>query len=485
MSKNSKLKLSILLLMTLCIAFQHNPCFSRTKTLNPEEVENLRLLGPNNIPVKVLVGLDSSNPGNQKFVSDLIKLVEKINTTENLAEIDEVIKVHVVPSAYDLKTNFEEIKKTVNEQTLKKYVEFNRSITINGDIWMQDWGEIGTVKIKNQKKPQLMVLDSNRGRSDMVKLPAILSHFWNSYLMKNPSTSRSCGDYGGNIEVTGDNVLIIGNTSTPQLQDFFKTSGYKNNHIVVETDWLLVGHCDEYLSIIPNKNTESGYTIVKADPLLGLKLIKETSELSLKTIPIDYYAREVLEIHNYLNDKNIPIQLGTREIQDYKKDFTPSKPLPEGMSLRLSVVENEASEKYQMAENFVQQNIALAKVIDSNIEAVCKKITEYTGNKNHSIVSFPVMYHKKGSRFISYLPGVVNQLVLRQNLVIPDPKVASFRRYIYDAAKTAGFKVHFLDNMLYHTRDGEIHCGTNVLRHPNKYIVKPKFLPAECDLPAK
>ncbi len=46
-------------------------------------------------------------------------------------------------------------------------------------------------------------------------------------------------------------------------------------------------------------------------------------------------------------------------------------------------------------------------------------------------------------------------------------------------AGKVGLIPHFIDDMSYHTREGEIHCGTNVLRHPNHYVVKPKYLPPE------
>ncbi len=100
-----------------------------------------------------------------------------------------------------------------------------------------------------------------------------------------------------------------------------------------------------------------------------------------------------------------------------------------------------------MAEEFVRMNLALAVVIDSNVKTVMRKIDS------------------------------VNQLILRKNLIIPDPKIKAFRDYIDRVASKVGLVAHFIDDMPCHTLQGETHCGTNVLRHPNRYVVRPKFLP--------
>ena len=133
------------------------------------------------------------------------------------------------------------------------------------------------------------------------------------------------------------------------------------------------------------------------------------------------------------------------------------------------------------AEEFVKKNLALAVLIDTNIKAVTTRIDEVnrTPKAVHSVLSFPVFYHLKGSKHIAYVPGVVNQLILRKHLLIPDPKIKAFRDHITTVARKVGLVPHFLDDMVYHTLEGEIHCGTNVFRHPNRYVVQPKNLPPE------
>jgi hypothetical protein len=483
LKRNLLLFLTIIFVITLTVSGS-----ARTKTLQSfDQIESIRILGANNIPVKVIVVYHPER--NEKFVTGLINLVIQMHKEDRLTA-DNPFKVHIIPSPSAVRQNFSGLRKAFSDETLRKYVEFNREhLTI--DIWMQDWGEVGTIKLKNQRKPQLLVVDSNRGRGNS-KLPKLLSHFWNCYYVKNPSQARSGGDYGGNIEVTPDDILVIGNTSTKALREFFATHGYADKLAVVETDWLLVGHCDEYISIAPNTKDPIGYSLIKADPRLALRLIRKTPRKQLEQIPEKKYANMLLAVHDYLvkydkeniyystqnqglNDKFVPYPLveAVKSIDDQGN-------MPEMyFDLVASSRENSSrrlTRQERKAEEFIKLNFSLATLIDSNIDAICDKVSQVRkDNKKPSIMSFPVFYHRiRGNKLIAYIPGTVNQLILNRYLVIPDPLIESFRISIAQTASRAGLKANFLNNMMYHTLQGEIHCGTNVFRHPNKYFVKPR-----------
>lgn len=91
----------------------------------------------------------------------------------------------------------------------------------------------------------------------------------------------------------------------------------------------------------------------------------------------------------------------------------------------------------------------------------------------------------KNSRFLAYLPGVINQLILRKHLLIADPKITLFRNFIRREVGKLGLTPHFIDDTPYHTRWGDVHCATNVFRHPNRYIVRPRYLPTIWAPPAE
>ena len=207
------------------------------------DIESIRFLSPNNIPVKVLV-VYSPNQQNQNFVISLINIVARMHE-KGMVKQEDAFKVHIIPGWEMQEKDYAFINEKIGAERVKRFVEFNKAYNTR-DMWMQDWGEVGVVTVKGERKPQTVVFDSNRGR-DNAELPGILANFWSCYLIKNPSTRNSGGDYGGNIEVTPDNVLLIGNTSTPELRSFLEKHGYRNRMAVLETDWLQVGHVDEYI----------------------------------------------------------------------------------------------------------------------------------------------------------------------------------------------------------------------------------------------
>lgn len=473
----------LVVIALLVMIFATGNLDAKTRNLDSiDQVEKIRLIGANNVPVKLIVVFVPEK--NKDFVISLVKLVIDMHKEDRLTA-QNPFKVHIVPSSTALKNDFADLKQAFKPDELAKFVEFNKD-HVSNDIWMQDWGEVATVKVKNQTKPQLLILDSNRGRGNS-KLPELLSKFWNCYYLKNPSNANSFGDYGGNIEVTPDDVLVIGNTSTDALRNFLVEHGYKNRMAIIETDWLRVGHCDEYISIAPNPKARTGYSLIKANPRLALRLIKKASRKELEDIPERDYARMLLDVHDYLvkhEKDNFNFSMRNEGIRGVDAPY----PLVTAINsiddqgnmpkMRLSIgrTSNDNSLAEKEVEDFIKLNLSLATLIDSNVKNVTDKISEVRKEqgKYHSVLSFPVLYHKIRGKHIAYVPGCVNQLILNRHLIIPDPLIESFKLNIARTASRVGLKANFLNDMVYHILEGEIHCGTNVFRHPNKYIVRPK-----------
>ncbi len=497
---------SILAIILICCALMSVAvCQAKEKVIRTDKIEAIRVMGANNLPVKVLVVLQPER--NLEFVVELVKLVAEIHNVDRIAPADR-FKVHVVPSTTARRDQCAALKNRLPPEVWRDFVETNPLFTVDNDIWMQDWGEVGMVKMQGEPHAQLLIIDSNRGRG-IGKLPAILANLWNCALLKNPSQFMDCGDYGGNIEVTPDDVLILGNTSTQPLRDCLAMFGYKNRIVIVESDWLKVGHCDEYLSICPNPKAPAGYSIIKANPRLALKLLERADRAELEKIPLADYREMMLAVHDYLNKararqtataaradpttRSFATQvISMIDTTDKDGEMTISRDfvLPDfDMRMGLGSVEGVSGAVSEAkVEAFIKKNIALATLIDSNIQTLANRTREITGDDKaaRSVLSFPVLYHEvRTGKHIAYLPGVVNQLILRTHLVIPDPKVEPYRDHIRKVAAKLGLQAHFLDNMYYHNLEGEIHCGTNVFRHPNKYIVKPRSLPSIWDIQLK
>lgn len=454
---------------------------------SPEDIESIRFLSPNNMPIKVLV-VYTPGQKNENFVISLVNIVASMHE-KGLVKEEDAFKVHIIPGWEMNEADYENIRTKVGAERVQKYVEFNKGFTTR-DMWMQDWGEVGVVKVKGQDKPQTVVFDSNRGR-DNAELPEILAKFWNSYLVKNPSNANSGGDYGGNIEVTPDNVLLIGNTSTDELRGYLEKHGYKDRLAVLETDWLHVGHVDEYISVCPNPRALRGYTLIKANPRLALRLIRDASDEELKAIPLKEYRDALINVKKYLvkaeADRAKALKQRRTSRTATKKPFSEAVleyiELPEGSDEALiqsssgaDLASGHAVLKDEV-EEFIKLNLTLGNMIDTNVKRACDKISEVRkdAGKPHSVLSFPALFRKMYSgKHIAYLPGSVNQLILNNQLIVPDPKVSAMRKHISKAASMIGLHANFIDSLPYHNLQGQLHCGTNVFRHPNKYFVKPR-----------
>jgi len=454
------------------------------QVVSADDIESIRFLSPNNMPLKVLV-VYTPGQNNENLVISLINIVAQMHE-KGLVKQEDAFKVHVIPGWDMTEKDFAHINEKVGAERVKRFVEFNKAFKTR-DMWMQDWGEVGVVTVKGERKPQTVVFDSNRGREN-AELPGILANFWSSYLLKNPSTRNSGGDYGGNIEVTPDNILLIGNTSTPELRAYLEKHGYSNRMAVLETDWLHVGHVDEYISVCPNPKALRGYTLIKANPRLALRLVKDTPDAELKAIPQKEYRDAMLAVKKFM------VEAEKQRAEALKLDAPArrrrTRSFGEAVLKYLESSEEMLSSSESGAglawgheiarsdvEKFIQLNLTLANLIDANVKKACDKISEVRkdAGKPHSVLSFPALFRKmSGTKHIAYLPGSVNQLILNNQLIVPDPKVRSMRLHISKTAAKVGLHANFIDSLPYHNLQGQLHCGTNVFRHPNKYFVKPR-----------
>ena len=427
------------------------------------EIGKIRLMSNNNIPKKVIV---VRNGGTAPFVDDLINTIQTINEESDRMDL----KLHVITTSPAAASGF---KSQLQAQGLYgNLVEIN-SRFFTADQWMQDWGEIAVAEVDGQEDLQPLILDSNRGRG-LAGLPKVFADLWDAYYIKNPARG-SKGDYGGNIEVTPDNVLVLGSTSTAKLRKLFDEHGYKNKRAILDTSWLIVGHVDEYVSFVPNSSADGGYTILKADPALAFDLIKNaTAEQLSKTNP--EYRSTIRELHAKLNSFSKSIA-NVREF-----DLSNETDILKWQFGKGLLTEEESDQKIRL-DQLIALNDEISRLIDRNIVILKERIKAVTGttDRQFSVVSLPTIFRgrKSGdtlSRCVALLPGVVNMLVLANHLVIPDAQMPMLNDYIRDTLNEVSLRSHFLDDMAYHNLAGEIHCGTNVMRDHEDYWVYPDHI---------
>ncbi|MBT3786611.1 hypothetical protein HOF92_16675 [bacterium] len=423
------------------------------------QIGKIRILSNNNIPRKVVVVLSSST---ESFVHSLVKTVAGINSKSEKLDLT----VHAICSS---RSKAQRFLQKMQEQGYGDIVEVNERFHTS-DQWMQDWGEIAVAEIDGKEKPQMLIIDSNRGRG-LAGLPKILADLWNAYYIKNPRRGVK-GDYGGNIEVSPDNVLVQGTTSTPELRNLFNQHGYQNKRALLDTHWLLVGHVDEYMTFVPNPSAEGGYTILKSDPGLAFELIKNATEEELSATNPQYRST-VRDLHVDLNSGAL------EKIPNANYDLSDAVDIMKAPSLeRLN--ETDRQTRLQRLRQLIDLNRSISELIDHNIEILKDKIREVTNTPDRKIhvVSLPTIFRGRKSgedlyRCVALMPGVVNMLILGDQLIIPDAQMPMLNHFIKTKMGQIKLTTHFLDDMAYHNLAGEIHCGTNVIREHDKYWTYP------------
>jgi hypothetical protein len=402
------------------------------------EISRIKLVNNNHVPQKILVCASYST---QRFVKDLFNVIREINESAGLSGKD-LVKLHIIPGSGNPLSSL-----GVPMDIAEKYAEVNSNFS-SSDIWLQDCMEICSAQLKDGKLVSA-VFDSNRGRG-LARLPKILSEMWDIVYFKNPSNYQDHGDYGGNLEVTPfDDIMVAGTTITAPCKKFFEDNGYKGRMFLGNTHWLQVGHIDEYLSFIPTPFAPGGYTLVRADTGMALDLIKNAPDSEFDKIS-SYDKSFLLKVKRLLNEQ--------------MKDPYAGKGTEEGDFIALN----------QTINDIIEENVGKLK------EFIRKTSKDY--DRDIEEVYWPSLFEgRSGSTprgCHAYLPGVVNLLVIRDHLVVPATHIPAFDKAIEARLKAQGNKVHFVDDTPYHNSMGEIHCGTNALRDPERSIISLKQVKA-------
>lgn len=448
------------------------------KALDISKARGLRLLNHANIPLKVVMGLI---PRTLDEVQEMLAVVKRINEEEQLPE-DERIKLHVVCDTFD---TFRKLD--VSQEDFDRYVEVNRFFHMtSSDVWMQDWGEIAVVDAAGEKKEQLLVLDTNRGRSSLAELPGTLARLWSGYFFKKPTANAgSAGDYGGNIEVTPDGVLIIGNTSSQELRDLLAL-GYKDRTALLDSSWLQVGHVDEFLTTVPTTKAPRGYAILKADPEIGLACLAKLTREELEA-----------EMEAMVRALNKGYRAHPEGVTETKEDTQSARVFAalyayhahaNGYALDLTQVGPVDAEALKaLIPQLIEDNKKIKQTIDEQVATLVDTIKKASADAatEVTVVPLPALFEpftRYAQKSIAMLPGVANLVVLRNHVVVPDPLLPCLRAEVARALERLGAKVSFIPDASYHFWQGQLHCGTNVLRHPNRYLLDPERRPVRTRL---
>ncbi|XP_027821462.2 protein-arginine deiminase type-4 isoform X2 [Ovis aries] len=312
------------------------------------------------------------------------------------------------------------------------------------DRWMQDEMEIGYTQAPHRTLPVVFDSPRNRGLKDFPIKCMLGPDF--GYVTRGPQTGSVTDlDSFGNLEVSppvtvGGKAyplgrILIGDSGYPSkesqemhrtLQDFLGAQQVQAP-VRLYSDWLSVGHVDEFLSFVPVQ--KKGFRLLLASPRACYRLLQE----------------QLKEGHG----EALLFQGVKKRKQQKIKDILSDKKLRE-------------------------HNSYVEKCIDWN-RAVLKR---ELGLAERDIVDIPQLFKLiKDSRGTpkaeAFFPNMVNMLVLGRHLGIPKPfgPVINGRCCLEEEVRSLleplGLRCTFLDDYYaYHVRQGDVHCGTNVRRQP-------------------
>ncbi|NXY38371.1 PADI1 deiminase, partial [Pomatorhinus ruficollis] len=303
----------------------------------------------------------------------------------------------------------------------------------------QDELEFGYVEAPHKTFPVVFDSPRNRGLKDFA-FKKILGPDFGYVTREPPGKSVTSLDSFGNLDVSPPvtvrgkeyplgRILIgsplpwaSGRRMCRAVRDFLFAQKVQAP-LEVYSEWLSVGHVDEFLTFVPALDRK-GFRLLLASPNACYKLFKEKQ------------------------------QQGHGEATQF---------------IGLKGTEKKSIDEILADESLRSDNRHVQRCIDWNRDLLKQEL----GLSEQDIVDIPQLFILTGSRADALFPDMVNMLVLGRHLGIPKPfgPVVGGRccleQRVRELLEPLGLSCTFIDDFFsYHVLSGDVHCGTNVRRKP-------------------
>ncbi|XP_051844373.1 protein-arginine deiminase type-1-like isoform X2 [Antechinus flavipes] len=308
------------------------------------------------------------------------------------------------------------------------------------DRWIQDEMEFGYIEAPHKAFPVVFDSPRNRGLKEFPFKRILGPDF--GYVTREPAHGGvSSLDSFGNLDVSppvtvkgkeyplgriliGSSFPKSGGRRMAKVVRNFLYAQKVQSPVELYSDWLSVGHVDEFLSFVPAPGPK-GFRLLLASPDACFKLFQEKKDEGYGTAAQFEglkRGKKKITIDEMLNDR----------------------------SLR-------------------SDNRYAQKCIDWNREVLKREL----GLSESDIIDIPQLFKLSDSYAEAFFPDMVNMIVLGKFLGIPKPfgplinGRCCLEQKVQDLLHPLGLKCTFIDDyQSYHVLMGEIHCGTNVRRKP-------------------
>ncbi|XP_009070486.1 PREDICTED: protein-arginine deiminase type-1-like, partial [Acanthisitta chloris] len=307
------------------------------------------------------------------------------------------------------------------------------------DRWIQDEIEFGYVQAPHKTFPVVFDSPRDRGLKDFPVKSILGPDF--GYVAQQAVKGASDLDSFGNLEVSPPVTVqgkeyplgrILIGTSFPRfggrrmakaVKDFLVAQKVQAP-VELFSDWLSVGHVDEFLSFVPAPDRK-GFRLLLASPSACYQLLREKQE--------EGYGEAAM----FQGLENVPKQ---------------------------TINEILANEGLRKFNNYAQSCISWNRNI----------LKRTLGLAEQDILDIPQLFQGKvDSGAEAFFPDMVNMLVLGKQLGIPKPfgpvvgGQCCLEERVRALLEPLGLTCTFIDDYYsYHLLSGEVHCGTNVRRKP-------------------
>lgn len=339
------------------------------------------------------------------------------------------------------------------------------------DIWAQDFFEPGYTSMPGPSGPVTLQVMIRSAQDDRVAGRQVFEYLRGSGTgaVQDRGGSRDEINSMGNLETipphnfngknytAGRIVLGTHGARKPYILKYMLAQEIQDP-LLLDTNWLAVGHVDEMLQFLPANNS-LGWAMLVPDPQAGLAILRKTQSAGYGNIRA--FSRQNDTEGNPSDLFGIP--WGLHGVPSYTIDDLLSQ------------------------SQIIEANANFARSIRGTVNLLKRE----TGITNADIHGVPAVF-RTGLTFPpnggirpernnnselagSLYPASINGQVLSSTQYLaPNPwgPVVDGRDIMADAVSEVygrlGFKVNFVDNWnSHHTWGGEVHCATNTIRNGN------------------
>lgn len=334
-----------------------------------------------------------------------------------------------------------------------------------GDIWMQDAFEFGVSNLPSRGFRTVFRAPRDR---PLKTFPRTLLAPDLGYTTQGTLVPDSTFDSHGNLEASpavtvrgkhyrfGRIYYGPGRPLDPfdsEVRDFLRAQVVQDP-FEVDTSWLTVGHVDEVVTFVPTQATTGNrFKLLIASPRKAYRIL-------------DGLARTNPTARMFVGkslDGTTSLEATVRAFLTATDDIHPR--------LRAEIAAGHLTYTTRPLRTYNDDRQA-------NLDTIKATMTRELGLSASDIIEIPAIFMPNDftpQHADALFPGMVNMLVVNRHCIVPKPfgpivgTSDAFEDDVRSSLTPLGLTVSFLDCWTeYHVNLGEVHCGTNTLRTPNR-----------------